>query len=326
MKSNTKNQVIEIINKNGRMRPSELSQALNISPQMLHRHLKTLIAEGTIQKLGVPPLTFYELKKTDSPQHSFKSETIQQFLDSQFSWLTATGRLIDGSKGFILWCQSTSQMKAIDSLANAYIDVRSKFQPRNGLVSAIEKFRGTFNNCALDEVYYSDFWALPQFGRTRLAFLLTLGKSGQSKQAISNIAEEIRPALKAIIQDLKIDSVVFVPHSIPRKVQFLEHLAINLRLDLPSIRIKKIFATGTPIAQKSLAKLNDRIENARTSIFLVDRDKPIAASRVLIIDDAVGSGATLNVVAEQLKHAGVKWVVGYAVVGSLKGFDVINEI
>ena len=59
----------------------------------------------------------------------------------------------------------------------------------------------------------------------------------------------------------------------------------------------------------------------------VDPRKKIK-SNVLIIDDAVGSGATLNEVAKKIKKISSKdiKVVGYSVVGSFKGFDVISEV
>jgi len=48
---------------------------------------------------------------------------------------------------------------------------------------------------------------------------------------------------------------------------------------------------------------------------------------VLLIDDAVGSGATLNETAKKLKLSGMaKKVIGFAIVGSMKGFEVIREV
>lgn len=59
-------------------------------------------------------------------------------------------------------------------------------------------------------------------------------------------------------------------------------------------------------------------------------DKRILESKIillLLIDDAVGSGATLNETAKKLKQMGIaKRVYGFAVVGSLKGFEVIREV
>jgi predicted amidophosphoribosyltransferase len=49
--------------------------------------------------------------------------------------------------------------------------------------------------------------------------------------------------------------------------------------------------------------------------------------KVLLIDDAVGSGATLNQIAEKIKIKSIsKSVYGLAVVGSFKGLDVITDI
>ena len=52
----------------------------------------------------------------------------------------------------------------------------------------------------------------------------------------------------------------------------------------------------------------------------------IQAKNILLIDEAVGSGATLNEISEKLKFKGAKKVVGFAIVGSYKGFEVIKEV
>lgn len=47
---------------------------------------------------------------------------------------------------------------------------------------------------------------------------------------------------------------------------------------------------------------------------------------ILLIDDAVGSGATLNEVAGKLKNQSIaKQVFGLAITGSFKDFYVITE-
>lgn len=47
---------------------------------------------------------------------------------------------------------------------------------------------------------------------------------------------------------------------------------------------------------------------------------------IININDAVGSGATLNIIASKLKKLGVDFVCGFAITGSLKGFEVVKEI
>ena len=130
---------------------------------------------------------------------------------------------------------------------------------------------------------------------------------------------------QTIINFYQIDGIAFTPHSIPRKVSFLKEFKRFLDLHLPTIPLMKIFSGGVPVAQKSLSKLEDRIQNAKGTIYLQPDNCHL--SRILVIDDAVGSGATLNIIAQKLKQeAGVEFVCGYALTGSLKGFEVINEI
>ncbi len=50
-------------------------------------------------------------------------------------------------------------------------------------------------------------------------------------------------------------------------------------------------------------------------------------NHILLIDDAIGSGATMNQVAGKLKNKKIaKKITGLAIVGSFKGFDVITDI
>ena len=59
MKTQTKLHILKIIRKKRSVRPSELAQTLKISPQIIHRHLKTLLADRIIEKKGTPPYTRY---------------------------------------------------------------------------------------------------------------------------------------------------------------------------------------------------------------------------------------------------------------------------
>ncbi len=77
--------------------------------------------------------------------------------------------------------------------------------------------------------------------------------------------------------------------------------------------------------QKSLPRLPERIENARST--LVIENFHIRPLNVLLIDDAIGSGATLNELARILKQRyAVKTCHAFAVVGSYEGFDVISSV
>ena len=97
----------------------------------------------------------------------------------------------------------------------------------------------------------------------------------------------------------------------------------KLGLNIPTVSIVKV-KTPIIVPQKTLSKLEDRVENARETIVAETAGR---FGRVLLIDDAVGSGSTLNETAAQLKSNGIaKEVLGLAITGSFKGFDVISEV
>lgn len=59
MKTQTKGQILKIIKETGPIRPNELVQKLKISPQALHRHLKSLVQSGLLEQKGSAPHTRY---------------------------------------------------------------------------------------------------------------------------------------------------------------------------------------------------------------------------------------------------------------------------
>lgn len=85
-----------------------------------------------------------------------------------------------------------------------------------------------------------------------------------------------------------------------------------------------VLSRSRPVPQKSLSKLDERIRNAENTFAVTDQRK---FKNVILIDDAVGSGSTMNQIAGKIKNKGVaRKVIGLAVVGSFKGFDVITDV
>jgi predicted amidophosphoribosyltransferase len=119
------------------------------------------------------------------------------------------------------------------------------------------------------------------------------------------------------------DAIGFVPPTIRREVQIMKYIRTNLNIALPVIDIKKLSGI-IPVPQKSLSKLDERIRNAENTFAVTDQRK---FKNVVLIDDAVGSGSTLNQIAGKIKDKEVaKKVIGLAIVGSFKGFDVITDV
>ena len=326
MKTNTKNTILKLLKKK-QLRPHDISNELGISSVMTHRHLKQLISDDLIEKKGSPPIVFYTIKQKTTLKNTgltVKAED-EKFLNKHYLYVSPEGKIIEGPHGFLCWAQKTKQ-KNIAGLVAEYIKTRKQINNhvKKNRIDATDKIQKTFDKKNIKKVFYQDFYAIPKFGKTKLGQLVLYAKQSQNKKMMYDVAKEIKPTINGIIKDFKINAVAFIPHSIPRETPFLNILKKQLNLSIPHIKLVKAYSGEIPVAQKSLSKLEDRIINAKNTIMVFN--KSISNSRVLLIDDAVGSGSTLYETAKKLKMLGVKKIYGYAIVGSYKGFEVIKEV
>ena len=109
--------------------------------------------------------------------------------------------------------------------------------------------------------------------------------------------EMIHNELNKIIKKYRIDVVGFIPPTVKREVQFIHVLQRQLQIKKDILSIEKII-NDVAVPQKSLTKKEDRIENAKQTIYVTDKRK---FTNILLIDDAVGSGATLNETAKKIR-------------------------
>lgn len=72
MKTDTKQKLIKFIEKRGPTRPTDLAKHLDITPQALHRHLKSLVSMGTLVSQGSMPYTRYALAGIPDFSDAFK--------------------------------------------------------------------------------------------------------------------------------------------------------------------------------------------------------------------------------------------------------------
>ncbi len=329
MKTNTKQQIIDYIKQKGQAKPQELSRALELYPTGLHRHLKQLTVDGFLKKVGSPPQVLYVLNLRKRGWQAPKlSADIAEFINQHYLYVSPQGNLVDGLAGFEQWVANIKQEKLFIQLAQEYTQTRKQADAlfsQEGWIEATAKFEQTFNKNSIDQVYYQDFYSLPKFGKTKLGQLVLYAKQAENRQLIKQVAAMTEPILAKLIAGLKIDAIAYIPHSLPRQIPFLVEFKRNVNLQLPEIKLIKAYAGELPIAQKSLKKLEERIENAKESIYLKDTNVPY--QRILLIDDAVGSGSTFQEVAKKIKQQSASTqVYGFAIVGSLKGFEVIQEV
>jgi len=157
--------------------------------------------------------------------------------------------------------------------------------------------------------------------------MVLYSKQSQNRELIDKAVDEVKSIIERIISIYNIDTIAFAPPSLPRKLQFMQEFADKLNINLPKIQLVKSYKGDIIVAQKSLTGLEERIANARETIFLKSL-LPLGTQNILLIDDAVGSGATLNETAKKLHPGNLtkKTIIGFAIVGSIKGFEVISEV
>lgn len=323
----TRDKLVKLLAKNSQMTVSDLASSLQVSRQYIHRLLNELNDEGLISSMGTPPKVYYKLCEQAKSIH-LKSISFEQenYLKQHFISIDPLGNLLEGLDAIKYWCEK--QHLPLEKTILEYIETRNKYLEyfnENELIDGTEKLRNTqgIQDIGVEKMFYLDFYAIERFGKTRLGTLMHYAKQGQNKQLMKQIVSEIRQRVYNTLVNFEIDAVVFVPPTIDRKIQIMTVLQKLLQVDLPSVKVEKI-KNQIVVPQKALSKIFERILNAKNTFYIPNQTK---FNRILIIDDAIGSGATINEIALKLKEKEIaKEVFGLAITGSFKGFDVISEL
>jgi DNA-binding Lrp family transcriptional regulator len=319
--------VLKLIEKNGQLSVHELVAILKISRQYIHRVLLDLEENNSIKKIGVAPKVYYALNDEVSNRKSvIVSHEQELFLQKHFLIVDALGQKLEGLTAMEYWCdkQSLPVLKTIEE----YISTRNKylgFYNETGLIDGLEKIKSTkgIENIGVDHLFYLDFYAIERFGKTRLGTLMHYAKQGQNKDLMKQIVKEIKQRILKLIHDQDIDAIIFVPPTIGRKIQIMDVLQKLLAIDKPVFKVEKI-RTQIIVPQKALSKIFERVANAKNTFVIPVQKK---YKHILIIDDAIGSGATINEIALKIKEKRLaNTITGLAITGSYKGFEVISEL
>lgn len=344
---NTAERIVAIITKKKQVRAHDLTSALGISSVAVHKQLKKLVQTGLIEKRGKPPVVYYVLSKTflpiklnlratetsqDYPDRlTVISPEAQKILDETYLYISPSGELVEGTAGFIRWATGIKESDRVEKLAEEYLRTRKSANnlfTRQGWVNATEsKVRTTFKESALDRLLYADFYSLPKFGKTMLGNMMLYAKQSQNRELSDRVIERVRPTINRIIEHYQIDCVAYIPPSVNRPFQFMKEFADKLRLPLKRIPLSKSYL-DIVVPQKTLSRLEERLQNAEETIFVDTANAPSTSKNVLLIDDAVGSAATLHVVSNKIKEQNLVTgkIIGFAITGSMKGFEVIREV
>ena len=307
----------------------EIVAELNISKQYVHKILNELLLLNFITKIGSTPKTIYRIKElqveTNVPKLIISNEK-QNFLKDNFLLITEIGQMLEGLEAFENWC--TKRKLPVEKTIDEFILTKEKYNnylDANKLISGLDKLKNTkgYDEIFLDELLYLDFYAIERFGKTRLGTILHYAKQGQNKMLMRILINEIREKIDIIINEYDINAVAFVPPTIKRETQLMKFLSTGLKINLPVLQIVKVGGI-IPVPQKSLNKLEERINNAENTFVIKGN---VSYKNLLLIDDAVGSGSTLNQISGKIKRKKLaENIIAIAIVGSFKGFDVITDL
>ncbi len=323
--------ILDFFNEINELTVKELVEKTGASKQMVHLVLNRLLQADIVQKMGRTPKTIYRIKtgKTSNVSETeslYLSDPENEFLEKNFVLVTDTGDLLKGSVAFEHWC--TQRKLPVQKTVHEFVSTKKKYSgyyDKHGVVNGTDKLKSTkgYDQIHLDELFYLDFYAIERFGKTPLGTLLHYAKQGQNKFLMRIMMDEIKNRIHDFIKTHKADAIGFVPPTIKREVQIMKFIQNSLQVGLPVVDIKKISGL-IPVPQKSLSKLEERINNAENT-FAVSGNHQY--KHVVLIDDAVGSGSTLNQIAGKMKSKKLaKKITGLAIVGSFKGFDVITDV
>lgn len=324
-----KDRILILLEEKGDLSVKEMTDLLEVSKQAIHIAINQLLEEETIIKFGKVPKSIYRLQsqKTSSKEKTPEiSAQNRDFLDKHFLAITEVGEMMVGVEGFTHWCHQ--RKLPLEKTLSEYLLTKEKYNvyyDKYGLINGKEKLMNTkgYDQIHLDSLYYLDFYAIERFGKTRLGTLLHYAKQGQNKPLMKILVNELKPKLERLLSIHSFDAVAYVPPTIKREVQIMKYMETHLKINLPKINITKISGI-IPVPQKSLSKIEERITNAENTFAV---SETVKYQHVLLIDDAVGSGSTLNQIAGKLKKKGIaQLITGLAIVGSFKGFDVVTDV
>ncbi len=319
----TKKRIIEYLKERKQASGAELADFLGISDRAVRKQLKDLLEKEILYKVGKAPRVFYLIREEKKGEKIVVKKEKKKIIDENYLIITPSGVRKDGLEGFIYWCAKNNL--EVNKTIDDYIKALNKYNAykKEGFIDGKKKLLATFEDVFLDEIYYLDFYSIERFGKTKLGQLLLYGKQSGDKNIIKEIIEIIKTKVEGLIKEKDIDVVGFIPWTVKRDTQIMREIEKKLNLSIKTIKVEKI-KTKIVVPQKTLSKLNDRVENAEKTIVLTEKGE---YKNILLIDDAVGSGATLNETAKQIKERGIaKKVIGIAITGSFKGFDVISEV
>ena len=329
-KISTSTKILEYIKEHKQARPTDLSESIGVSLQMVHRSLRVLMEQNQVIKNGSAPRVFYSINQDVGVIAGLDvhiSSKYQGLIEDNFYTILPDGKEEYGVQAFLHWCQKRGynpEQKAKEYYGSMMLFEKS--EKEKYAIDVTKKIRNTFvNESYLDQLWYLYPYSIAVFGKTKISQLIYHAKQTQDIALMKRVFSMIDIHIRGFIDYIKPDAIAFIPPTVPRKKQIMTELKKFIHSDLPEIRVEKL-KSGILVQQKSLKDLGDRVYNAQHTMIVTTRVNK-RYKKLLIIDDFTGSGSTLNQVAKKCKDQGLADVViGLTLTGSINGFDVLREV
>lgn len=322
----TLQKIINYLQEQPNSRPQMIADKTGVSRQYVQR---LLASHGHLFVVsGTGPNRFYRMAQPTNPPTVLTNNPTtpkqSELINKHFYTLDPLGNELIGETGLAKWCRARGY--DIIKMQSEYLAIISKYYPATFRqpIDFTDKVADVFGDgMAVKKVWACDFYNFEVFGKTKLGSEVLIAKQTGDSVIIKDLISVLQASVDAIRSKVKVDAVAFVSPTIQRPTQLMTRLEQTIAPDLPRLKITKISARIL-VPQKTLKSLADRIVNAEQTFAV---ESPVSYKNVLIIDDALGSGATVNEISKQIKSRGfASSCYALTLVASPSGYEVINEV
>ena len=331
---NTYRRVVDLLENIEIIWATEISNRLWLSRVIVHKILKRLLEENKVEKIWKWAHTKYKslIFSWNKEEITFDDLIInyktKKFFDDNFYKFDSDWKILKWFDWFKYWLKDRNfdLNKSIQNYKKIYNYIE-KLENNCWLLDATDIFNKKFEKNYMKKVFYAWEYSFMEFWRSKLAEITFFAKQSQNKNLINDSIDEIFYKIECLIKTENIDCIAIIPWSIDRKNQLLWILKNRLKdFQIDFLNIIKYYPNNISIPQKSIKSKSWRLKNASNTIFVND-EKVKKYSKILLIDDFVWSGATLNITAKKINELWWKNIIWFAFVWSLDlSYEVINEI
>ena len=307
--------------------PKYITEKTGISRSNVHKYLRELLDEGCLEKVGSPPAVYYKV-----------IDNFSLIIHNNFILKDVIGHIYRGLVGFKKWVEDKYPDQTLAEKIRIYEESFKLYEAgkQDGffeITIGLESLK-KYTDIYVDKLFCIDLYNLKvgvSTKRTKSAVLLEMAKNSNNRKAGEFVTELCDLTTDKIINHIReknIPCVAFVSPTAKRSVQIMKELEARVKAKCPMIdylKIKRFNPSGSMSEQKTIGTVKGRIENARHTFDLTSATK---WDTVLLIDDLVGSAATLNEVAKKIKQKGIaKTVDAISLVGvDSKKFPVVKKM